>query len=351
MTQFEQGKLPDEIQALRTEVQILLEFAVSQAVVSIPDTVIDEALAALEQPGAKEKTAALWKVRNKLSAVIKPATAESLRAINALTKDQEKRPTFWRFWWKDPLVRAQSFYSITWVIATVIILVIAQFYALSVSNILASIDRAEKEWTERLGELKQIELQIAADTSNNQTLRGNRDVIDAEVRFQESSIESGYALLHQWGAVFSWSVPKSPDGKTDQIGLRNVSIAFLKGFGLYLLPLLYGLFGANVYILRQLIVKLDSWSLNSISVTKHHLRRVLGAILGATVGLLFEDGDVIASIGFGLATMAFLAGYSSELVFSILDSLITKIKQSFAPAKSYESDAPLPPKQAPAGPE
>lgn len=89
-------------------------------------------------------------------------------------------------------------------------------------------------------------------------------------------------------------------------------------------------------------MKLDSWSLSSISVTKHHLRRVLGAILGATVGLLFEDSDVISSIGFGLATLAFLAGYSSELVFSLLDAFITKAKQAFAPAKTYEPEPPPP---------
>jgi hypothetical protein len=224
-----------------------------------------------------------------------------------LAKDQDARPTFWRRWWKDPLVRGQSFTAIAWVIATVVILVVAQFYALSISNILASIDQAQKDWIEALAQTKQLELQIAAD-ANNQVFARDRDVWEANADYQESAIQSGYALLDRWGVPFSWTVPTSTDGKVDQIGLRNVSIVFLKGFGLYLLPLLYGLFGANVYILRQLIVKLDSWSLNSISVTKHHLRRVLGAILGATVGLLFEDGDVIASIGFGLATLAFLAG-------------------------------------------
>jgi hypothetical protein len=318
---------------------------VSQAVIVVPDDVIGEALSALEQqaPWTTEKKAALWKVRNKLTTAIRPATVDSLRAITALTRDQEARPGFWRQWWRDPIVRRQAFFSIAWVLATVVVLVVAQFYALSISNMLTSIDQAEAAWTEALAQTRQLELQISADTADNASLARDRDSWEAKATYQERAIESGYALLDRWGALFSWSVPMTADGRIDQIGLRNVSIVFLKGFGLYLLPLLYGLFGANVYILRQLIVKLDSWSLSSISVTKHHLRRVLGAILGATVGLLFEDSDVISSIGFGLATLAFLAGYSSELVFSLLDTFITKAKQAFAPAKTYEPDTLPPP--------
>jgi hypothetical protein len=121
MTEVPQVQGHADIDAIRAEVKVLLEFAVSQAVVSIPDEVIEETLAALEQQGpwTVEKKAALWKVRNKLTTVIKPATAESLKAITALTRDQEARPTFWRRWWKDPLVRGQSFSSIAWVLGTV----------------------------------------------------------------------------------------------------------------------------------------------------------------------------------------------------------------------------------------
>lgn len=336
----DQQPVDDGAGPLRAEVQLLLDFAIAQAVVTIADEVISEVLVALEnkEPWTADKKAALWKARNKLTILVRPATSESIRAISALTRDQEKRPGFLRSWSKDPLVRGQAFSSIAWVVVTVVILVLAQFYALSISSILSNIEQAEKSYTEAVAQRTQLELRLKAEPSSDQALQRERDAWDQKATFEESAIISNYALLDRWGSPFSWAVP-SVEGQQDQIGLRNVAQVFLKAFALYLLPLLYGLFGANVYILRQLIVKLDSWSLNGISVTKHHLRRALGSVLGGTVGLLFEDNNGISSIGFGLATLAFLAGYSSELVFSLLDSFITKAKQAFAPAKSYEPES------------
>jgi hypothetical protein len=97
----------------------------------------------------------------------------------------------------------------------------------------------------------------------------------------------------------------------------------------WLLPGLYGLLGACVYLLRDMIVHrherkaADRSVLNSLSLV---LRIALGGLAGIIIGWFWVPGAIgagpsvphISSIPFG---MAFLAGFSIETLFSILDRL------------------------------
>jgi len=97
----------------------------------------------------------------------------------------------------------------------------------------------------------------------------------------------------------------------------------------WLLPGLYGLLGACVYLLRDMVINrheraaADRSVLNSLSLV---LRIAVGGLAGIVIGWFWVPGAVgagpsvpeISAIPFG---MAFLAGFSIETLFSILDRL------------------------------
>lgn len=95
----------------------------------------------------------------------------------------------------------------------------------------------------------------------------------------------------------------------------------------WLLPGLYGLLGACVYVMRRLILTRHALpgngsALNALSLL---LRIALGGLAGIIIGWFWVPGagtaaslSQISSIPFGIA---FLAGFSIETLFSLLDKL------------------------------
>ncbi len=326
---------------LRQNVQRLLQFSISQAAVPIDEKLIQRAVTALACPVplSKEDRNELWSTFNQLAGLVHPAMAESVKAIQDLISDQQERPAVWRNHWKDPVARRQISGAITWVVLTLVVLVIAQFYTLTLSSILENLQASEVTYETAVKEVDLIEQTLAATpTASAGPLQKQRDQADRRKTSAGNELDAGYSLLSRAAFWVSWIAPaKGDDNKILlYINARNVSEVFLKGFALYLVPLLYGLLGANVYILRQLILSLDNWDLRTISTSKYNLRRALGALVGATVGLLFDSADAaVASTGFSLAALAFLGGYSAEFFFTLADSAIERAKGAFASEAKY----------------
>ncbi|SNS76355.1 MULTISPECIES: hypothetical protein [unclassified Azospirillum] len=123
--------------------------------------------------------------------------------------------------------------------------------------------------------------------------------------------------------------------------IRHEASIVMDSVALSLLPLLYGWLGANVYILRRLIGGLDNWNINALLATKLSLRRFLGALLGIAVGIVYKPGGTqLSEAGFSMALFAFLAGYSVEFIFTILDTLIARGNAAFpSPYKRRRTSA------------
>ena len=106
----------------------------------------------------------------------------------------------------------------------------------------------------------------------------------------------------------------------------------------YFLPMLYGLVGSCAYILRVLSEYIDNNTFTiSISV-RLRLRWLLGILAGLSIGWFFNPESLTATTGhITPLALAFVAGYSVELLFSIMDALISaftrkEISQSFTSA-------------------
>jgi hypothetical protein len=114
----------------------------------------------------------------------------------------------------------------------------------------------------------------------------------------------------------------------DQIGIIQEAQNFTQIIQLYLLPLLYGLLGGFVFVLRSLTADIRTMVFSHYSDIKYSLRILLGALAGLIVGLLW--GDIsnqqinffksLSNSGF-----AFLAGYGVEYLFDGLDRIVNSI--------------------------
>jgi len=115
----------------------------------------------------------------------------------------------------------------------------------------------------------------------------------------------------------------------------------LQGMSAYLLPLVYGLVGACAFVLRALSRQIRERTFSSTdSVIQFGLRLVLGALAGISIGWFLKpeiSADSLVSSLSPLA-LAFIAGYSVELVFTAVDKIISAFTGS-GPGESKSASA------------
>lgn len=95
----------------------------------------------------------------------------------------------------------------------------------------------------------------------------------------------------------------------------------LFAFQAYVLPLLYGLLGACTYVLRMLSRDVRSYSYTPDSHVRYKIRLVLGTLSGLAITWFFEPGSETLKSLSPLA-LAFLAGYSVEILFAAMDRFV-----------------------------
>ncbi|PCI28690.1 MAG: hypothetical protein COB67_05805 [SAR324 cluster bacterium] len=111
--------------------------------------------------------------------------------------------------------------------------------------------------------------------------------------------------------------------------LKNIEIT-LEAFNSYLLPLLYGLLGALAYVLRALTTAIKKLTYTKESLINYLLRLALGALAGLAIGwFLKPEAQSFQSVQMlSPLALAFLAGYSVELLFSALDKIVVAFTSS-----------------------
>ncbi len=131
-----------------------------------------------------------------------------------------------------------------------------------------------------------------------------------------------------------------PDVKAQSRSLRSTSVMrqsartrnsaqfALQAIQVNLLPLLYGWLGACIYVLRSLPAKILSVTYSRESGILYGLRIFLGLLAGLVVGWFFKpeaNQELFRTIS--PFTLAFLAGYSVEMLFSFMDKLVGAFTQ------------------------
>jgi hypothetical protein len=189
--------------------------------------------------------------------------------------------------------------------------------------------------------------------------------IDAEINERQQWLEGTYFMLVDWNRKWAWfmffvDLPMlDPDNQAltppARARIELISADFvLTALSSFALPFLYGLLGACAYVLRDLAKEIRQVTLSQGSNIRYGLRLSLGPLAGlaagwfiATPGAPLADvaveltaelsalsveqaaSEAAAESGQGLTfqalsplALAFLAGYSVELVFNAMDRVI-----------------------------
>lgn len=186
----------------------------------------------------------------------------------------------------------------------------------------------------RSGSEMQLTTEDDHDTSENQKVIDPR--VSFEVQRMLRSRDDTYAwLLDIWAspgvkiaetsnwafqAVHGSDQAVGPSWKSGTVGKEVLNV-----LQTYVLPPLYGWVGAMAYVLRRLISEINSRTYQKDSDTSYNLRIYLGVLAGLAIGWFLapstKAGGNVLQVLSPLA-LAFLAGYSVELLFSAMDRLL-----------------------------
>lgn len=147
----------------------------------------------------------------------------------------------------------------------------------------------------------------------------------------------------------------TPDAQTH---VHYVSAQYmLHAISAYMLPVLYGLLGASFYVLRQLPRDIENLTFSMNSHIEYSLRIAQGPLAGIMAGYFFitspidlhsytDRQSVMQSLAdvssnvvdFSPLAVAFLAGYSVELIFYVIERITGAITSAPTPVRARPAD-------------
>jgi|tagenome__1003787_1003787.scaffolds.fasta_scaffold20728333_1 hypothetical protein len=93
--------------------------------------------------------------------------------------------------------------------------------------------------------------------------------------------------------------------------------------GKFLLPVLYGMLGAVAFVLRRLSDETQAPALLRDPRNRYSLRVPIGALSGLAAGWLLQPAAGTVASSLSPFAIAFVAGYSAELVFTAMDRIVS----------------------------
>ena len=272
----------------------------------------------------------------RLAVVAAPVTAVTLRATSALYE----RGAWWaRLLRLGPVSEAQARASSFGVVALGLLLAIGA-----------------GEWTRTFIEtITSTQKQFAAVAERVRTTGGALNADDAQIvalkEQAQGAPSAGLAILlrqrdelnmrfehlrHEndqvWGRIRgSYSTLHRILFFVSRDELENIIVPLGFVLGGFLLPVLYGALGTCAFILRTLYGQMIDRSFDPRRSSEFIVRIFLGMLSGITLQWLFvKDGSAVPG-GITPAVLAFLGGYSVELLFSGMDRLLALVTGKLSP--------------------
>jgi hypothetical protein len=289
---------------------------------------------------------------DKLASQAYPVTIDSLNAIAAPVASKVSGKV-------KANSRSKADKAVVWyrryAMVTLLVLLITQVYWLVGHDLRSNL--------QNLFDQREVTLSSIDQGSNSDV---GQSILVKRLSLQNQKLDANYKLLMLWnqvwlmGGVFSDSMPKyfqakyeqqkralerSGSANTQQLeqldlerNLHQVRMVLfeyilatdfiLKAFQEYFLPLLYGLFGAFIYVLRNLMIEIKQRTYSYDCEVKYRLRLTLGALGGMIIGWFFQPDEADAMASLSPMALAFLMGYNIELLFSIMDRVIDNVRQN-----------------------
>ncbi|WP_026998902.1 hypothetical protein [Eisenibacter elegans] len=292
------------------------------------------------QNWSEEEESEFWIAYRKIAKSIHPVTINSLLA--AIEKRELPRLGLWGmmgFTTKITLAqRAVQRYTY-WALFFLFLMLVVQIFFLIGSTILSNIKERDKQ----IQQLEEMASRLKDNVSEVERINTDIDKISTER-------EKNIIMLARWQSVINRLILDSKPydlsifeerQRVRAASFRRINnlsteveqaaIHPLMIIGSYILPLLYGLLGAYAYVLRVLSEEIKHQTYSRESDIKYQLRVRLGALAGLVVGILTVTGEesfMVSISSLSPVALAFIAGYSIEFVFTLVDRLISNVTTS-----------------------
>ena len=321
-------------------------------------------------PDSVETETLFLQATEALAKAVSPVTVASLRASYDKQDDTSLTGHFRSKILRSPRRVSLATLSVRrfrfWALGTLILLLVMQTYWVVGSSVTDDVtatlkqvdtDKSQKELLqreaktieERLKEYREKRSAPAADNAGGGQLEAELakkqneiSIIDARLDNYELSTELNFEILNNWNEY--WRRPlqflgriigSSLKGNTENgeaaadpyprllKSLKTAQFA-IYSLQIYLLPILYGLLGAITYVLRTLAVQIRSLTYTPESDICLRLRMNLGALSGLAIVWFIKEGDSqLPFASLSQFAIAFIAGYSVELLFAAMDRFIS----------------------------
>ena len=337
----------EELEIAVAKAQILLSYA-SQQGQALDDALVKSLINARDDIlNGKDVSseAVFWASYAKLAKLLHPVTVASLQAVKEtkyhhsfFNRLAERLMPQWRSKPTSMARKTVSIYRLNFTVTLVLMLAIQIYWGIGIDLkkntevILAKIDTVRDELDPLLDSLNQAGV---ADLTNNYQYKRLSEDLDRQV----DQMLTQNILLYQWinihrqpFSLFTAVHYKEPLDRQDNYAiyyeadrLKLQAEYVLSAISTYMLPLLYGLLGAFAFVMRRLSAEIKALQFTEGSKTNYRLRLSLGALSGLVIGW-FLSPDSLSIEALSPLALAFLAGYSVELLFTIMDRLVVKDK-------------------------
>ena len=333
----------EEISSAVSKALILLSYA-SQEGIDIDNSVVIPIIDAKNAINSGEKLDAedekkFWVSFGSVSSAIKPINIASVIAVRDLkVSDSDSNKTYLSkllFHWRKPISIASKSvrnYRMVFVI-TMFLMLLVQIYwviGLDLINDAESIPGEIKRKYEKIDSLISKLGNAAADDPRISKLE--EEAFDLDDR-----LDIRFNILVTWNQVWQSATLLNTNDQPEKFIIndkrKRFESALLKAkftsgaIGRYILPLMYGLLGAFAFVLRRLSEAIKKLEYTKESNINFSLRLHLGALSGLAIGWFsgpVTDATIIDIGTLSPLALAFLAGYSVELLFTLMDRLIVK---------------------------
>lgn len=334
-------KLPEAIR----DAQILLAHAAENAIelkADVIKTIVETGIMSQVGPLDESQESNFWVALNTLSISLCPVSAASLRATTDLAVPDRR---FLGFTFQgrggQSLARKAVLRYTRHTFLTLVALLIFQIYWLFGSSVTADINK----FNAQIDELEQKTLvQTPAETNtpgavnpkggNPLTLPTPSTTVKAKIETLKQQKQSAYTLLRIWGTPWAWlflqphnqtidGVAQTLQRAKEDAALVQTTRIVLEIHQRYILPLLYGLLGTCVFVLRTLTSDIRARIYSETSNIGFRIRLYLGTLSGMVIAWFVTPettGELFKSLS--PFALAFLAGYGVELLFAAMDRIL-----------------------------
>ena len=293
---------------------------------------------------------------DKLAKAVFPVTVDSIQAIQEPPRSKRGRWFNWSV--AKGSVTLYRFYT-----AMVLALLLAlQMFALQGNNLKTNLLSIQKQHADTLSLLQREQV-----SNDNREFKRLLSVLEN----QDNQLNANYQMLHGWNRIwsFQWHEPELKitlfraahtyrELLKEGASLKTISDStytehltnfykdiyeasfMLDALQGYILPLLYGMLGALIFVLRSLMREIRELTYTREDNIRYNLRVTLGALGGMIIGWFLKPDQTEALTSLSPMALAFLVGYNIDVLFAAMDKAIETVSKSINAMTPSDTDQP-----------